>query len=69
MMPGGPLPSALFRPDVEIGMQKDPWLTAGDAAVRLAWKLLWSWRRARPPLGDASPGQALATSQQTPVSR
>jgi hypothetical protein len=21
------------------------WMRAGDSAVRVAWKLLWSWRR------------------------
>jgi len=26
-------------------MRKLGWMHVGDAAVRLVWKLLWSWRR------------------------
>ena len=26
-------------------MRKHSWMDAGDAVVRLAWKLIWSWRR------------------------
>jgi len=26
-------------------MRKRSWMDAGDAVVRLAWKLIWSWRR------------------------
>jgi len=26
-------------------MRRHGWMDAGDAMVRLAWKLLWSWRR------------------------
>ena len=27
------------------GMRRHGWMGTGDAIVRLAWKLLWSWRR------------------------
>jgi hypothetical protein len=54
MMPGGLLRHALLSDRVvEIGMQKNSWLVAGDATVRLVWRLLWSWRPVRPPLGKA----------------
>jgi hypothetical protein len=26
-------------------MHRYGWMVTGDAIVRLAWKLLWSWRR------------------------
>jgi hypothetical protein len=62
MMPGGQLRHARTSGRVvEMGKQNDSWLLAGDAAVRLAWRLLWSWRRARPPLEKAP--------QETPIPR
>jgi len=30
-------------------MREYRWMHLGDAAVRLAWRLLWSWRRKDPP--------------------
>jgi len=29
----------------DVRMHEYWWMHAGDAAVRLSWRLLWSWRR------------------------
>jgi len=34
-----------FPPCEARDMPKRSWMAAGDAVVRLAWKLIWSWRR------------------------